>query len=162
MWSREFLFHLTLSLKTLLIHVFVFNWVYFIWCLFSFPSAHFLMLFQKRYSQSTLSILLFSLDTLTSSQFCLFYLFLSHNPTLFYTEASLHRVILIKLLVSVSFESPISLKQDVPLHHAAFGCYFADCYGFCGEIRDVAWEDMLGFGADMFCLSSSICQTCFC
>ena len=99
-----------------------------------------------------------ALDTLTSSQSCLFYLFLSHNPTLFYTEASLHRVILIKLLVSVSFESPISLKQDVPLHHAAFGCYFAEYYGFCDEIRDVAWEDMFGFGADMFCLSSSICQ----
>ena len=74
---------------------------------------------------------------------------MAHNPTPFGTVASLHGGILIKLLFSVSIQSPISSKQDAPLHRTAFDCSFADYYDFCDNIRDVPWEGKLDFGASV-------------
>ena len=59
------------------------------------------------------------------------------------------------VFVSVSVDSPINSKQDVPFHCVAYDCSRADWDGLHNHLRDVLWEDT-------FKLSASAAASEFC
>ena len=59
------------------------------------------------------------------------------------------------VVVSVSIDFPINLKQDTPFHHVAYDYSHADWDGLCVHLRDVPWEDI-------FKLSPSAAASEFC
>ena len=46
------------------------------------------------------------------------------------------------VVVSVSIDFPINLKQDTPFHCVAYYYSHADWDGLCDHLRDVPWEDI--------------------
>ena len=46
------------------------------------------------------------------------------------------------VVVSVSIEFPVKLKQDAPFHRIAYDYSRADCDGLRDYLRDVPWKDI--------------------
>ena len=59
------------------------------------------------------------------------------------------------VIVSVSTDFPINLKQDAPFHHMAYDYFCADWDGLHDHLRDVPWKDI-------FKLSASAAASEFC
>ena len=51
------------------------------------------------------------------------------------------------VVVSVSIDFPINLKQDAPFHHIAYDYSRADWDGFRDHLRDFPWEDIFKLSA---------------
>ena len=49
------------------------------------------------------------------------------------------------VVISVSIDLPINLKQDAPFHHIVYNFSYADWDGFCDYLSDVLWEDIFTF-----------------
>ena len=61
------------------------------------------------------------------------------------------------VVISVSIDFPISLKQDAPFHHIVDDFSYADWDGFCDHLRDVLWEDIFKFS-----FSAAVREFCDC
>ena len=60
------------------------------------------------------------------------------------------------VVVSVSIDFPINLKQDTLFHHMAYDYSCADWDGLRDHLRDVPWEDILKLSASA--AASEFCE----
>ena len=69
---------------------------------------------------------------------------------------SLHWEIRDHVVVSVSIDFPINLKQDTPFHRVAFDYSRVDWDGLSDHLRDVPWEDIFKLSA--YAAASQFCE----
>ena len=69
---------------------------------------------------------------------------------------SLHWEIRDHVVVSVSIDFPINLKQDTPFHRVAYDYSCADWDGLSDHLRDVPWEDIFKLSA--YAAASQFCE----
>ena len=63
------------------------------------------------------------------------------------------------VVVSVSIDFPINLKQDTPFHCVAYNYSCADWDGLHDHLRDVPWEDIFNLSASAAAaVASEFCE----
>ena len=82
----------------------------------------------------------------------LLYLFISSDASICSTMAFLPLGNSDHFVVSVSFKFLLNSKRDAPFHRIAYDYSRADWDGFCGHLKDVAWEDIFKLSASLLLL----------
>ena len=106
-------------------------------------------------SQTTLTFPLGSLPvTLTVLLFWIYFFLLTLVFVLQWL--SLHWEISDHVVISVSIDFPVNVKQDTPFHRLAYDYFRADWDGLRDHLRDVPWENIFKLGAST--AASKFCE----
>ena len=86
----------------------------------------------------------------------LLYLFISSDTSICSTMAFPPLGNSDHVIVAVSIDFPINLKQDAPFHHIAYDYSHADWDGLHDHLRETPWEDIFKLSA--FAAASEFCK----